>query len=232
IAAKVFGTSGYSDYATITEAVAYCNSVGADVINMSLGGGSVYPPLVEEIQHAIKQGTVVVLAAGNSGRGEEHDPKDPIDNVAFPGSIPEVLTVSASDALNRFAEFSSEGPRIDIMAPGTFSFTWISTGYWPTYEDKGIYSSIAGGATVGSSYDGDDDKIDGKRRFGRMSGTSMAAPHVAGAAALLKGLNNSASSEQVSDALIESAQRISGQPTNRQGAGLLDVQAAYELLKN
>lgn len=229
--AKVFGYSDYTDYATVTEAVAYCNSIGADVINMSLGGGLEFKPLTEEINRALELGTVVVVAAANAGKGEDYNAKDPVDNVTYPGRLPQVLTVSASDAFNRFAGFSSEGPAVDIMAPGTFSFTWITTGFWPTYEDKGIYSSVAGSAASRPTYSGDDDKVNGKRRYGRMSGTSMAAPHVAGAAALLKGLFPGVTGDQVVDALKLSAQNISSIPENRQGAGLVDVHAAYEYLK-
>lgn len=228
---KVFGADGLADYATVAEGIAYCNEIGADVINMSLGGGGPFPPIEDEIHKAIDQGAAVVVAAGNSGVGVPYNSHFPtVSNVTYPGTLDYVVTVAASDALNGFAAFSSEGPAVDLIAPGTFGFHW-GTNSDPRIFDEGIYSSLAGFAVFSVSFPGDNDKIDGIRRFGRMSGTSMATPHVTGAVALLKSIYPGKSGDEIVTAIKSTAQDI-GLPTSRQGAGLPDLYKAYEFLKN
>ncbi|MBI2069821.1 MAG: S8 family peptidase [Elusimicrobia bacterium] len=105
---KVFGSSGYTSWSTIMAGIEYCASIGAQVINMSLGGSRNNAALHLAVQKAHQQGIVIVAAAGNDyGRP-----------VAFPGAYPEVVGVSASNINNALAGFSSKGPEVDLIAPG------------------------------------------------------------------------------------------------------------------
>ena len=109
---------------------------------------------------------------GGSGEGGSAG-DDPVANpfpVMYPAKYPEVIAVSAHDASGIMAEFSNNGPEIDIWAPGVK-----------------IVSTIPG---------------DG---FGYASGTSMAAPHVAGTVALMLAVDPTLSPEAIKDFLLDSA---------------------------
>ncbi|HEX6342423.1 S8 family serine peptidase, partial [Umezawaea sp.] len=130
---------------------------GADIVNLSLGGGD--SPEIDPLEEAVntlsaRHGTLFVVAAGNSGRPE---------TVGSPGSADAALTVGAVDRSDGIASFSSRGPRVgdsavkpDVTAPGVdIVAAKSSTGVIGTPVADGYVS---------------------------MSGTSMATPHVAGAA--------------------------------------------------
>lgn len=117
---------------------------GRSVINIS-GGFSVYSPLLEQaVDRAFAAGSVIVAAVGNSRA--EGSP------LAYPASLPHVLTVAATDEQNRVASFSSRSRALDLAAPGVDIRVAIPTVYDPS-------------------------------GFTTASGTSFAAPIVAGAIA-------------------------------------------------
>ncbi|MCP3756098.1 S8 family peptidase [Streptomyces sp. TBY4] len=112
------------------------------VANMSLGGGHSFA-LNRAVTRAIATGITFAVAAGNSGENA---------CTGSPSSVPQALTVGATDALDRRPAFSNYGACVDLSAPGV-----------------AVTSAWKGSATATA----------------RASGTSMAAPHVAGAAALV-----------------------------------------------
>lgn len=102
----------------------------ADAISMSLGTGapylykgfcdSVYPALTNGIKYAKDQGTLTVVAAGNSGNA----------GVSLPGCISYSTTVGAVNFKDKIASFSGRGKGVDISAPGVGIFsTWLNGGY-------------------------------------------------------------------------------------------------------
>ncbi|MFD9287568.1 S8 family serine peptidase [Streptomyces sp. NPDC060030] len=113
------------------------------------------------------------------------------------------LELLSTDATDHIASFSSRGP-----VAGTFALK-------PDIVAPGvkIRSTMYSPWTAGVY---------------RMSGTSMAAPHVAGAAALIRQLRPSATAQAVSSALVNSAEPLVGPDVTTQGAGRLDVAAAAE----
>ncbi|XRG80464.1 S8 family serine peptidase [Rossellomorea sp. GAMAL-10_SWC] len=116
---------------------------------------------------------------------------------------PVKITVSGKDATDKMASFSSRGnsdlrAKPDLVAPGIE----INSTYIKTQDDDSGYT--------------------------RMSGTSMAAPHVAGAAALLKQLKPDWNAREISSALKETAKPLESYDVLTQGAGRLDVKAAAE----
>ncbi|MEV0675745.1 S8 family serine peptidase [Actinosynnema sp. NPDC050436] len=169
---------------------------GADIVNLSLGGPDT-PDTdpVEAAVDALSARALFVVAAGNAGRP---------GTVSSPGSADAALTVGAVDRADGIAEFSSRGPRAgdggvkpDVTAPGV-----------------GIAAAKAAHGTIGTPVD--DTHV-------ALSGTSMATPHVAGAAALLAQRHPDWSGARLKAALVASARPNPALTAFDQGAGRVDV---------
>lgn len=151
----------------------------ADIISMSLGGGPTdgTDPLSQAVNDAVDRGLVVVVAAGNSGTD--------YFTVSSPGAASDVITVGASTKCGELAWFSSCGPTLDmrvkpdVLAPGV-----------------GIIAPRANGTSMGYPIN---------EYYTEASGTSMAAPHVAGAAALMLQAHIAWNPGDVKNALISTA---------------------------
>ncbi|MEU3954865.1 S8 family serine peptidase [Streptomyces achromogenes] len=160
---KVLDDSGFGDDSGILAGMEWAAGQGADVINLSLGGYDApgIDPLEAEVDKlSAEKGVLFAIAAGNDGP----------QSVGSPGSADAALTVGAVDDKDRLADFSSTGPRVgdgavkpDVTAPGV-----------------DITAAAAGDSVIGKEV--------GEKPAGYLtiSGTSMATPHVAGAAAILK----------------------------------------------
>jgi subtilisin family serine protease len=174
---------------------------GADVVNLSLGGYD--SPDVDPLEEAVnllseQTGTLFVVAAGNGGRSKSID---------SPGSADAALTVGAVRRDDDLAHFSSRGPRNgdgavkpDITAPGL-----------------NIVAARAAKAVIGTPVG---------RRHLSLSGTSMATPHVAGAAALLAQQHPDWTGTQLKSALMASAKPNPGLGVFDQGTGRVDLPRA------
>ncbi|WP_130344655.1 S8 family serine peptidase [Herbihabitans rhizosphaerae] len=175
----------------------------AKVVNMSLG--SSFPsdgtdPMSTALNRITEQtGALFVVSAGNSGPSEE--------SLGSPGVADRALTVGAIDRTDGLADFSSRGPRIgdnaikpDITAPGV-----------------DIVAAKAKDAEIGDPV-GD--------KYLKLSGTSMAAPHVAGAAAIVAAQHPDWKVDQIKSALMASAKPNPALSVFQQGAGRVDVAAA------
>ncbi|MFE5092941.1 S8 family serine peptidase [Streptomyces sp. NPDC056638] len=162
---KVLDDNGFGDDAGILAGMEWAVAQGADIINLSLGGNDT--PEVDPLEAAVNKlsadkGVLFAIAAGNEG--------DAAGTVGSPGSADAALTVGAVDDKDQLADFSSRGPRIgdgaikpDVTAPGV---------------------DITAAAAPGSAID--QEVGQNPPGYLTISGTSMATPHVAGAAALLK----------------------------------------------
>lgn len=142
---------------------------GANIINMSLGGGCTFgthpDPGIDVLRDAVVAasdpglahgGTLVVASAGNDGTSTP----------SCPAAYPEVISVSAVGPSGQIASYSSRGATIDIAAPGGETQAPDAT-FW-------VFSTTC------------DFRSDPcLPNYSRLPGTSMAAPHVAGVAALL-----------------------------------------------
>ncbi|HEY0692280.1 MAG TPA: S8 family peptidase, partial [Kribbella sp.] len=179
-------------------------TVKAKVVNISLGGEDT--PEVDPLEAAVNRltaqtGTLFVIAAGNSGPSAA--------SVGSPGSADAALTVGAVDKKDELAFFSSRGPRVgdgavkpDVTAPGV-----------DIVAAKAKGSTI--GDPVGSSYQ-------------RLSGTSMATPHVVGAAVLLAQQHPGWKASELKGALMGSAKSHPGLTAFEQGAGRIDLTKAIK----
>lgn len=164
---KSFSSAGIGTGTSAAAAIVYAADRGADVINMSWGGpGS--QVLADAVAYASSLGVVMVAAAGNSNAD--------VRNYA-PARYPEVIAVAATDHNDNRADFSNWGEKISVAAPGGDSADLADV--------KATYRNILSlKAARGQLIDQIPTQIVG-RDYLRLSGTSMASPHVAGAAALI-----------------------------------------------
>jgi serine protease AprX len=230
--------------AAIQQAIALKNAYNIRIINLSLGRGIpasyTQDPLCQAVEAAWKNGIVVVVAAGNLGRLSVYG-SNGFGTITAPGNDPFVITVGATKSnglatpqAETKASYSSKGPttydhvlKPDLMAPGS-----------------AIVSLAAPGATLEASYPNDVVAgTDGKADYFTLSGTSMATPAVAGAAALMLEEQNTLTPDQVKARLMKTAYKMGMFSTSAYvphlfmsfvdfydlfsvGSGLLNVQAA------
>ncbi|MGW7681454.1 S8 family peptidase [Kribbella sp. NPDC054772] len=198
---KVLGDDGYGYDSWIIAGMEWAAAEGAKVVNMSLGGEATdgTDPLSQAVNDITAQtGTLFVVAAGNEGQDE---------SVGTPGAAASALTVGAVDRNDQLAEFSSRGPRLgdsglkpEITAPGV-----------------DIIAARAAGTVMGDPVD---------ELYTAASGTSMATPHVAGAAALLAQQHPDWKADQLKNALVSTAKTQPEQTVYQQGAGRVDLTRA------
>ncbi|RII17613.1 Intracellular serine protease [Streptomyces sp. YIM 130001] len=197
---KVLNDQGFGQDSWIIAGMQWAVEQQADVVSMSLGSP-------EPTDCTDPMSTAAEQLAADSGTlfvvaagntGPSHN------TVSSPGCTPGVLTVGAVDRDDSTAPFSSRGPAV---ATHTLKPEIAAPGV-------GISAAAAGGRDA--------------QAYRSMSGTSMAAPHVAGAAAILKQRHPDYSPQQLKAALVGSAE--SGLPgdVRETGAGRLDVAAATE----
>ena len=161
---RVLGNDGYGWTSDIISAVRWAADNGAHVINLSLGVSGYSQAMADAISYASGRGSVVVMAAGNSGgMAPEYPAAHAIDHG---------IAVGAVDSNRSFAGFSNRAgsTQLDyVTAPGV-----------------NIYSAVPGGG------------------YDTFNGTSMATPHVAGVAGLLKSHDGSLSASAIEDLLTGS----------------------------
>lgn len=169
---------------------------GADVVNMSYGGGA-SPVEQLKIQQLANAGIILCAAAGNSA-----------SDVGAPASYPECIAVASIGPYDRIAPYSSYGPgnEVDIAAPG---------GDYSLGEQAMILSTSI-------EWEGDVPAYD----YVYMQGTSMACPFVAGAAALLLSNGIPASEVRSRLELSARRPRNTTMDARKYGKGILDVAAA------
>jgi serine protease len=190
---KVLSSYGSGKTADIAAAIRYAADHGAQVINMSLGMPFPDPIVGAACRYAARKGVTIVCAAGNGGS----------EGVFYPAAFPQCIAVSAVGPDDTLTPYSSYGRQVTLAAPG---------------GDK--RAGDAGGVLQNTVMpDGTSMRDD----YFYFQGTSMAAPHVAGVAALViaRGVTDPA---QVRAVLRRTA-RSKG-PAEKYGAGRLDAAAA------
>ncbi|MEU4765953.1 S8 family serine peptidase [Actinosynnema sp. NPDC023794] len=200
---KVLGDYGGGYESDIIAGMEWAVAAGADVVNMSLGS-SMRTDGTDPMSLAVNRltsegGALFVVSAGNSGPSEQ--------TIGSPAAADLALTVGAVDRSDGLAQFSSRGPRWDddaikpdITAPGV-----------------DIVAAKAKNGRIGTPV--------GEAHVA-LSGTSMSAPHVAGAAAILAAQHPDWTPAQVKGALMASAKPNADLTVHEQGAGRVDVAAA------
>ncbi|MFE4336849.1 S8 family serine peptidase [Streptomyces sp. NPDC056831] len=201
---KVLNHAGEGGESGVIAGMEWAAAQGADVISMSLGspGGS---DGTDPISQAVDQltastGSLFVIAAGNDGPGK--------GTVGSPGAAQNALTVGAVNKQDQLANFSSRGPvketfavKPEITAPGV-----------------GIVAARAAGTTMGTPVDAD---------YTSANGTSMATPHVSGAAAILVQRHPDWSADRLKQVLVSTAKQGSYN-AYQGGNGRVDVPKAID----
>lgn len=157
---KGLNAQGAGDSIDLANAIRYAADNGADIINMSWGGLGVDTYIQDALDYAHAAGVLLVAAAGNSSSSVQ-------EYSFFPAIYEPALTVSASDPNDHLAPFSNFGA-IDVAAPGVDILSLRAAGTDP-YGNKSNFVP----------------RYDPNAKYELMSGTSMAAPHVAGLVGLM-----------------------------------------------
>ncbi len=200
---------GGGSFAQVAGGMQWAVNESVDVISMSLGAGGYYTEMIEPSENARDAGVILVASSGNSGEGTSGSPGNVYPNIA----------VGASDENYDIASFSS-GEEIDT------SSAWGSAApsYWP--DNYTAPNVAAPGVAVKSSVPGGG--------YAEYDGTSMAAPHTAGAFALMLSAAGDIPRETAIDAMEENAWKPDGwsepgdEYDTRYGLGIIDVAAATD----
>ncbi|MFE5793136.1 S8 family serine peptidase [Streptomyces sp. NPDC056503] len=208
ISGKVLDDEGYGDDSAVLAGMEWAAAEGADIVNLSLGGPD--SPGVDPLEAAVdrlsaEKGILFAVAAGNDGEAGA-------STVGSPGSADAALTVGAVDHEDRLAPFSGTGPRLgdgavkpDVTAPGV---------------------AVTAAAAPGSVLDTRPGTPHPAPGYLQLDGTSMATPHVAGAAAILKQRHPQWRAAELKGALTGSAKGGEGLTAFQQGAGRVEVDRA------
>ena len=198
---------------TLLEGLTWSLENGADVINLSLGFDYYEPLFAEVFTEIIEFGALPVVAIGNEYHG----------NTSSPGSAYNALAVGATELMPRnklqIAHFSSGA---------SFVFPGAEPNALVTKPDL-----AAPGVDVWSCTP-PEERNDGTYLYSYMDGTSMATPHVAGAAALLMAADPDAPIEDIAQVLKETAHHPGGndaRPDNRWGYGMIRPREALKALQ-
>jgi len=203
---KVLASNGSGYTSDVAAGIEWAADNGAQVINLSLGSSNYSQTLADAVAYAASQGVVIIAAAGNDGTS----------SVIYPAALDDyVIAVGAVRYDEQKTGYSNYGSSLDVMAPGgDLSVDQNNDGYGDGILQQTLRQNWWGADT---------------RNFGYYfyEGTSMAAPHVAGLAALL--IANGLDPADVRTAIEETARDkgASGRD-DYYGWGIIDVAAALQ----
>jgi len=210
VVGKVCADLSCSDDAILAGMEWAATTARARVVNLSLGGpvGGGPDPLVHAVETlAARTGALFVVSAGNEGPDAE--------TVSSPSTAPSALSVASVGRTDRLSPFSSRGPHVFADRTGDYALK-------PEIAAPGeaVVAARAAGTLA-------DEAVAGHGgRYAALSGTSMAAPHVAGAAAVLAQRHPTWKSAQLKAALTATAKPLGSGTVFEQGAGRVDLARA------
>ena len=186
---KVLDETGSGSDASIAAGINWAATAGADVINLSLGadcGTDLWPEcssdiINDAIDTAVTADAVIIAATGNNGESV----------VGFPANHPDVIGVGAVDFNLDVTTYSNYGDAISLTAPGGDVDVDEDNDGWPD-------------GVLQETFVKDEQSVP-QWNYWYFQGTSMAAPHVAGAAAMLRAFDPLADRSQIREALEQSA---------------------------
>ena len=198
---RVLNERGVGQSSTIVGGIERAVEADADVILLSVGSGvDGSEAIARSVEWAAEQGAIVVAAAGNNGRPR---------SIGAPGRPRSVITVGGFGDDGRVAGYSSQGPTLDgrlkpdLVAPS-----------------GGIVGPRVEGAGRAA--------LDDDGRYTRTSGTSVAAPQVAGAVALLLEGDPDLTAREAKNRLASAARPVGGAGAYAHGSGVLDVDGTLD----
>lgn len=206
---RFISEKGQGTTADAIKSIRYAVDNGAKIMSNSWGSEGEEPgapenqALRDTVQYAQDNGVLFIGAAGNGHKGVGYD-NDNDAAPAYPASYPHdiIVSVAALDSADQLGSFSNWGARsVDIGAPGVKVFsTVVEQGYTDVVVDKYGFKAT-------------------------WDGTSMATPHVAGAAALYWSAHPEKTWQDVKAALLGSAKKIPALNNKVVSHGKLDVKA-------
>lgn len=206
LAIKVLGSGGGGPFSNVLEGIQYAADNGAKVINMSLGAhnagscaSSQNRVAQDAIDYAVGKGVTVVVAAGNDGSDVSSD---------IFGSCNNAIVVGATTQNDTRPSWSNYGSNVTIAAPGVQILSTIPSVLSP---------ELAQGCPA----------FPQSNLYRYCQGTSMATPHVAGAAGVLLSLKPDLTPDQVKNYLVSSADQIT---TDRPIGPRLNLAKAVDLV--
>ncbi len=211
---RVLDSDGKGKDSDICEGILWAVDHGARVLNMSFGGTQDDPVMREAILYAHEHACVVVAAAGNGAMNYGGDPLV-LNPVSYPAADPDVIAVAACDINGYRAPYSSYNDYVDVAAPGGYNTSTPATAILSTIpafsSNHQLYSTYAYG-----------------------SGTSMAAPIVAGTAAMLLAQNPNLTPDEVENIITSTADKTGSLAASGQdrdvylGFGRVDLYKALQ----
>ncbi|WP_267641436.1 S8 family peptidase [Haloarchaeobius amylolyticus] len=240
---RVFSPEALASFADILAAIAHATEIESDVANLSLGAypvprqalGQFYGKALNRVMTwANSMGTLLVISAGNDAANLQHDK----NLISLPNEGAQALSVAATGPIGfGWGDEGMEAPAhspsfytnygtnaITLAAPGgDADLSAIGTGV-PWHLDL-VLSTVSEPV-----FDDDGNYLNSSTGYGWAAGTSMAAPQVAGAVALLKSAEPTLNANQVESILKRSASVPDGYDKTYYGAGFLNPYAALESL--
>ncbi|AFK18712.1 peptidase S8 and S53 subtilisin kexin sedolisin [Haloferax mediterranei ATCC 33500] len=237
---RVFSTTEGASFADILAAIVYSAAIGCDAANLSIGAypiprqeeGKFYGKMLNKtLTHANSQGTVLVISAGNDAADLQHDG----GVISLPNEGAQALSISATGPKGTAfdAGEAEEGPEspsfytnygtnaVDLGAPGGDALLEAQETHPDTWFYDLVYSTVST-----PSYDDDGNYVGSTNDYGWKAGTSMAAPQVAAAVALVRSVQPNLSANQVKSKLKRTASVPEDYDKSYYGAGFLDPLAA------
>ncbi|MGW8949324.1 S8 family peptidase [Streptomyces sp. NPDC055709] len=181
------------------------NPTPSKVINLSLGGASSTCPSVYQnaINGAVSRGTTVVVAAGNSNANASG---------FTPANCANIINVASTSREGNRSFYSNYGSIVDVAAPGGETRRATDTPGTVTTPQNGILSTLNAGATTQAA-----------ENYKPYQGTSMAAPHIAGLAALLESAKPALTPADIESAIKANARSLPGTCSGGCGTGVADA---------
>lgn len=214
--------------ASVVASLVDATDQGASVINMSFGGGNLTRSELRALRYAFRHDVVLVAAAADSPSVEQGHPAKDLQPTGTGPHLSEGdgLVVTAADASGSRAPFAGRGSQISLAAYGDTG-SGGAPGIFSTFPANITEIETGGTNPPSAPCPSCRTALDGDPRYGYLSGTSMAAPQVVGAVALVRAANPKLSNISVIRLLKASATRTHGW-TNDLGWGILNAGTAVQ----
>ncbi len=135
---RVLNARGFGRDSDISRGIRWAANNGADVINLSLGGGRSSQILKDAVRAATRKGALVVAASGNGGGTRP----------MYPAAYSQVVAVGATDLRDRMTWFTDHGPWLDVVAPGVDIISTVPRDSYAIGDGTSFSSPLVAGAAA------------------------------------------------------------------------------------